>query len=185
MDPQYSGFRCVKPSIHVQTGFLVALACEAEPSRVAAQSKYWKCLQGLAAQPSGTRPLLDALSAFGDAPFGAVAGAGFASFGALPAANDAGRQAEEEGGLLSPRSAAGSHSLERSLRRNKLARGQCGKSSRRWHMLQSLHLAVVKSFLKKQRRRRRLRGSGGAPALNGGTDRARGAPDAAEAPEEP
>ena len=56
--------------------------------------------------------------------------------------------------LISPRSAAAAHSLERSLRRNKLARGQCGKSSRRWHMLQSLHLAVVKSFLKKQRRQR-------------------------------
>lgn len=107
---------------------------------------------------------------------------GYLSVGEFPAASSAGRRAEEEGGFLSPRSGGGPHSLERSLRRNKLARRQCGKSSRRWHMLQSLHMAVVKSFLKKQRRRRQRLRSGGAPALSGGADPAGAATAAAAEP---
>jgi hypothetical protein len=51
-------------------------------------------------------------------------------------------------------------SLERALRRNKLARVYRGKSSRRWAVMESLHLAVVKSYLKSQRRHR-IRHHGG------------------------
>ena len=73
--------------------------------------------------------------------YDATSGAGFPPFRAV---DGSGREAGGEGWHASPRCGGGGlHSLERSLRHNKLPRGQCGKSSRRWHMLQSLHVAAL------------------------------------------
>ena len=143
------------------------------------QAQYWKCLRGLGAQE---RPYTLQTGLF-DIPadvLGPMTASGLteaAIDASDPSSREAspgigsdrgGRSAEGVGGNVSPRSGVGSaHSLERSMRRSKLPRRQYGKSCRRWHMLQSLHLAVVKSFLKQQRRRQHMRRGGGGGGGNG------------------
>jgi len=101
---------------------------------------------------------------------GSGMGSGFGAIGG-PARGPADQRSH---GPLSPRSPHGleprsPHSVERALRRNKLARVYRGKSSRRWAVMESLHLAVVKTYLKSQRRyraRHSSHGSGGGWPLS-------------------
>jgi len=132
------------------------------------QASYWRCLRNVLSPPpqlpephfNGLVPTLNGVSV----------GSGFGAIGG-PARGPADQRGH--GGPLSPRSPHGleprsPHSVERALRRNKLARVYRGKSSRRWAVMESLHLAVVKTYLKSQRRyrARHSHGSGGVWPLS-------------------
>ena len=124
------------------------------------QAKYWKCLRGLTVQPASGALLPNTSVDLFSPPYGSTLSHVAVEAISNCVANNA-MPSDDPQPLVSPRAGPSGlpHSLERSLRRNKLARAKGGKSSRRWHMLQTLHLAVVKSFLKKQRRQRRQEGS--------------------------
>ena len=138
------------------------MACESVHCSLT-QANYWRCLRNvLSPPPQPSEPRFNGLVPTLNGS-GSNGGSGFAAVGGP--ARGQGPLSPRSPHALEPRSP---HSVERALRRNKLARVYRGKSSRRWAVMESLHLAVVKTYLKSQRRYRARpsHGSGGGWPLS-------------------